>query len=524
MNKASAFKTQSWLPALVLGVLATAGCSNDEILGFDGIVPTDITRPQVTLTIPADAATGVFTNTAITATFSESMAPATLSDTTFLLTGPGATPVSGVVTYVVGSTTATFTPSAPLPTNTLFTATITTGATDLAGNALAGNQAPLPAASDYVWTFTTGATADATPPTVTLVSPADLATGVCLGQNVKATFSEPMDPATLTSVTFTLEVTAGGGPLAALVTYDAPSQIATLDPGADLLASTNYTATVTTGAEDLSGNGLAVNEVWTFTTGTGACAPASIALGAAEPFGIFGGSAGMTNTGIQTVIDGDIGTIATGTSSITGFHDSNGDVYTESVGANEGDVLGLIYTCTNSTTGPTSTGPNAVSCGIATDARLDAEAAYLALQGLPPGANPGQNLGNLTLAPGVYTAPGGDFLIEGGDLTLDAQGDPGATWVFQMATTLTVGGPGVAAPQSIVLAGGAQPKNIFWAVGSAATINAAGGGTMVGTILAEDGISFSTAGNTNILTLEGRALSLGASVTMVDTVINVPAP
>lgn len=522
MSKVKGFTDLSRVSALALGILA-AGCSNDEILGFDGIVPTDITRPQVTLTVPADAATGVFTNSAITATFSESMAPATISDTTFLLTGPGATPVSGAVTYVAGSVTATFTPSAPLPANTLFTATITTGATDLAGNALAGNQAPLPAASDYVWSFTTGAAADAIPPTVTLVSPTDLSTGVCLGQNAKATFSEPMDPTTLSGVTFTLEVTAGGGPLAALVTYDALTRIATLDPSADLLASTNYTATVTTGAEDLAGNALAVNEVWTFTTGSGPCAPATVPLDAAEPFGIFGGSAGMTNTGIQTVIDGDIGTIATGTSSITGFHDAQ-DVYTESVGANEGAVLGLIYTCTSSTTGPTSTGPNATSCGIATDARLDAEAAYLALQGLPPGANPGQNLGNLTLAPGVYTAPGGDFLIEGGDLTLDAQGDPDATWVFQMATTLTVGGPGVAAPQSIVLAGGAQPKNIFWAVGAAATINAAGGGTMVGTILAEDGVSFSTAGNTNILTLEGRALSLGASVTMVDTVINVPAP
>jgi len=114
--------------------------------------------------------------------------------------------------------------------------------------------------------------------------------------------------------------------------------------------------------------------------------------------------------------------------------------------------------------------------------------------------------------------------MEGGNLTLDAQGNANAVWVFQMASTLTVGGPGAAAPQSVILAGGAQAKNVFWQVGSAATINAGGGGTMVGTIIAQAGAAFSTVGNTSIVTLNGRALSLGASVTLVDTVVNVPAP
>ena len=87
-----------------------------------------------------------------------------------------------------------------------------------------------------------------------------------------------------------------------------------------------------------------------------------------------------------------------------------------------------------------------------------------------------------------------------------------------------MGGPGVAAPQSIILAGGAQAKNVYWQVGSFATINAAGGGTMVGTIMSQAGASFSTVGNVNLVTLNGRAISLGASVTLVNTVINVPAP
>lgn len=262
--------------------------------------------------------------------------------------------------------------------------------------------------------------------------------------------------------------------------------------------------------------------------------PATFAalLGTAARFGIFGGSAGMTNTGNQTVITGssgataDIGTTATGTSSITGFHDSApSDIYTEVPGVNVGNVTGKIYTCTNSTTGPTSAGVNAASCTTATNALAAAQTAYDTLVAQPAGPNPGAgNLANLTLAPGVFTAAAGSFKIEGGDLTLDAKGDPNAVWVFQMATTLRVGGPGAAAPQSIILAGGAQAKNVYWQVGSAATINAGGGGTMVGTIISKAGVSFSTAANTALTTLNGRALSLGASVTMVNTAITVPAP
>jgi hypothetical protein len=249
-----------------------------------------------------------------------------------------------------------------------------------------------------------------------------------------------------------------------------------------------------------------------------------INLGVAATFGTFGGTAGMTNQGTLTIVNGDIGTIATTTSSITGFHDAAGDIYTETT-LNKGAVTGAIYTCTNSTTGPTSAGPNAAYCAVATQASLDAGAAYLALVAEPTGGAspaPGANLAGLTLLPGVYTAPAGSFMIQGGDLTL--QGDANAVWVFQMATTLTVGGPGAAFPQNIILAGGALAKNVYWQVGSFATINAGGGGIMNGTIISQAGASFSTAGNVNPVTLNGRVLSLGASVTMVDTVINVPAP
>jgi hypothetical protein len=307
----------------------------------------------------------------------------------------------------------------------------------------------------------------------------------------------------------------------------ATGTIATFTPQAALTAGDTYSVTILGGAngvKDLAvpADEMLNNDTWTFTAGpaTGNCL-AAVPLKSVAAFGDLGGKAGMTNTGILTVINGNTGTTATGTSSVTGFNDTAGDVYTETP-ANIGMVNGTIYTCTNSTTGPTIT-ENLSYCAIADQALSDAQTAYTALASLPPGMNPGGNLGSQTLAPGVYTAPAGSFLIQGGDLTLDAGGNANAVWVFQMATTLTVGGPGVAAPQSIILSGGAQAKNVFWQVGTAATINAGGGGTMVGTIISQAGAAFSTVGSVDVVTLNGRALSLGASITLVDTVINVPA-
>jgi hypothetical protein len=319
---------------------------------------------------------------------------------------------------------------------------------------------------------------------------------------------------------------------AASVTLDvATGRIATFIPLNPLVPG-SYTATIKSGVsgiKDLAipANLLSSNSAWNFTVATPASAAnclTPISLGSASLFGDFGGSAGMTNSGVNTTINGNIGTIAVATSSITGFHDTAGDIYTETP-LNIGTVNGLIYTCTNSSHGPTATGPNAASCAIANQAELDTQFAFDALTALPAGSDPGAgNLGGLTLTPGVYTAAAATFMIQGGDLTLDAKGDANAVWVFQMASSLTVGGPGAALPQSVILTNGAQAKNVFWKVGSAATINAGGGGTMVGTIISPAGTTFSTAGNTDPVTLNGRVLSLGASTTMVNIVINVPAP
>ncbi len=500
-------------------------------------VTTDTTLPRVLSTVPTTTnpgpTTGVPTNTAIAAVFTEEMAPATINGTSFTLTGPGTTAVAGAVSYTVGAATATFTPSAALAANTTYTATITTAATDVAGNALAGNQAPLPAASNYVWTFTTAATVPPASVSVLSTNPVSGAASVCTNAAINATFNVPsglrMDSTTVDSATFTVTgpapaltpVTAGS-----VVLDAATGRIATFTPQSALTAGVTYTATIKGGAngvKDLAipANTMASDYVWSFTA-SNCTSPAPVALGSASTFGDFGGSAGMTNQGLLTVINGDIGTTAVSTL-VTGFHDAGPQcIYTETP-LNVGTVNGKIYTAPPPPTVGCPTEGTAATLAVATQARADALTAYNALVAMPAGPDPGAgNLANLVLTPGVYTAASGSFMIQGGNLTLDAQGNANAVFVFQMATSLTVGGPGAAFPQSVILVNGAQAKNVFWQVGSAATINAAGGGTMVGTIISQSGVTVSTAGNTTIVTLNGRAISLGAAVTLVDTVVNVP--
>ncbi len=110
---------------------------------------------------------------------------------------------------------------------------------------------------------------DTTPPTITGLAPADGATGVATTVSPTVTFSEPIDPATISGATFSLVAAGTTTPLAAAVTYDATSRTATLDPSATLADATTYTATVLggpTGVEDLAGIPLAADRSWSFTT------------------------------------------------------------------------------------------------------------------------------------------------------------------------------------------------------------------------------------------------------------------
>jgi hypothetical protein len=163
-----------------------------------------------------------------------------------------------------------------------------------------------------------------------------------------------------------------------------------------------------------------------FATSIFAQAPKAFApvLGNAATFAVFGGNAGITNQGVNTITHGSIGTVAASTL-ITGFHDGvTADVYTET-GSNVGNATGGIYTAVPSP-------GTATTSAFALQTLLDATTAY---NNISPAAQPGGidpaagELGGLTLIPGVYKAV--DFKITNVDLTLDAQGDPNAVWVFK---------------------------------------------------------------------------------------------
>jgi hypothetical protein len=146
---------------------------------------------------------------------------------------------------------------------------------------------------------------DTTPPTVTGTSPAADATGVAVSANVTGTFSEAMDPATVTSSTFTL--TTGTTTVPATVAYNSTDKVATLDPGADLAAGTTYTATIkggTSGVKDVAGNPLAQDRTWTFTTAAptdGGGTSETVTLTATADSYVSSGATG-TNYGTSTIM------------------------------------------------------------------------------------------------------------------------------------------------------------------------------------------------------------------------------
>ncbi|MFM9275197.1 Ig-like domain-containing protein [Pseudarthrobacter sp. NKDBFgelt] len=152
----------------------------------------------------------------------------------------------------------------------------------------------------------TGGGGDTTAPTVAAVSPNDQATGVAVNTSVTGTFSEAMDATTINGTTVTLK-NAAGAAVTAGVTYDATNRVVTLDPNADLAASTAYTASITTGAKDTTGNALATAKTWTFTTAAaagGGGTAETITLEALEDSYVSSGAT-TTDYGAATVLGVD---------------------------------------------------------------------------------------------------------------------------------------------------------------------------------------------------------------------------
>jgi hypothetical protein len=252
----------------------------------------DTTPPTVSSVTPASGANGVGLGTSVSATFSEPIAPASVTGTSFVLRDPGGNALAASVS--ASGSTATLQPSASLASSTTYTATLLSGSSgikDTAGNALASN---------FTWSFTTLAV-DTTPPTVASVTPADGATNVSLGTSVSATFSEPIAPASVTGTSFVLR-DPGGNALAASVS--ASGSTATLQPSASLASSTTYTATLlsgSSGVKDLAGNALASDFTWSFTTATVDVSPPSSTVAfptATSAYNSAGWNAGCSPSGI----------------------------------------------------------------------------------------------------------------------------------------------------------------------------------------------------------------------------------
>ncbi len=200
-----------------------------------------------------------------------------------------------------------------------------------------------------------------------------------------------------------------------------------------------------------------------------------IEMGTAASFSVLGGQS-VTNTG-PSMVAGDLG-VSPGTA-ISGFP--------------PGLAIGAMYSAT----------------AQAQQAQADLTVAYNDAAGRAPTANIAGDLGGLTLTSGVYQAAESIGLT--GDLTLDAQGDPAATFIFQIGSTLTTGSSG-----TITLTNDAQPCHVFWQVGSSATLGTST--NFAGTIMALTSVTLTTGA-----ALTGRALARNGSVTLDTNTITMPA-
>ncbi|MBF5041876.1 DUF3494 domain-containing protein [Aggregicoccus sp. 17bor-14] len=439
------------------------------------------TAPLLSGTTPADGATGISLNTRVTATFDSEMQP--LSATTFTLK-QGSTVIASALAHSTDGTIATLTPTVNLAPSTRYTATLSTEARSAAGDALA---------TARTWSFTTGTEADATPPQVRSTGPTANATGVATNRRLTATFSEAMDPVSLTSATFT--VRQGSTPVSGNVTYG-PGTLATFVPASSLAVNARFDATLSTGVRDLNGNALAAAYSWSFTTGTTAArGPAPVGLGTADDYAI------LAKTGVSSVPDstvtGDIGLGPAAASYLTGFSlvaDAT------NVFATSTQLVGRAYAANYAVPTPSNL----------TTAVSNMESAYTdaASRPTPDFLELGTgNLGGRTLAPGLYKWTSSVTVPT--DVTLS--GGANDVWILQSTGDLTL-----AANTRITLAGGALAKNIFWQIAGRATFGA--GAHFEGILLCKTDVTLQTGA-----TMNGRILSQ-TQVALQQATVTQPAP
>lgn len=217
---------------------------------FSTLDEADNTPPQIQSVSPSDTERSVPVDKIISAYFSETLDNASVNSSTFLVKQNGNS-VSGSIG--LSGSTISFTPNAALPHEAEVTALITTGVKDEAGN-------NLPA--DYEWSFVIMDEPDDISPEVTSTNPTANATHVDVKSLITATFSEPMNESTINSST--IIVTKEGDTVSGSISYSGNK--VTFNPNGDLREKKTYQVTITKGVEDLAGNALQSDFVWTFRT------------------------------------------------------------------------------------------------------------------------------------------------------------------------------------------------------------------------------------------------------------------
>lgn len=317
---------------------------------------------------------------------------------------------------------------------------------------------------------------EATSPQVLSSIPLDGATGVSLDGSVSATFSEAMDPDTLTASSFTLTSGDAAVPVAGTVVY--ADSIAVFRPAAPLTSSGSYTATISTDANSGLGVALAAAYSWSFT-GDRVLGPGGepVNLRSAGTYVVLA-KASISATGATAT--GDLGISPAAATYITGVSPMADPSTQYSTSA---QVIGKIY---------------ASDYGAPTPAKLtvainDMELAYTEASERTPGVLDlgAGNLGGMVLGPGVYRWVGGVSI----PTTLTLKGNATDVWIFQIAGTLDL-----TASISVVMIDGALPSNVFWKVSGAVTLGAMA--HLEGVLLAAAAVTSGAA-----TTIKGRVLS-----------------
>lgn len=322
-------------------------------------------------------------------------------------------------------------------------------------------------------------------PTVETTSPVDNESDIVRNKTITVTFDQAMDPATITTSTFTVK----SGSTNVQGTVEASGVNATFKATNTLNALSDYTVTLTTGAKSATGVALAQNKVWSFTTGGNSEPLNMVDLGSAGNYVILAKTA--INNSPNSAITGDLGISPAAGTFITGFAKTDATGY-----ATSAQVTGKIYAADMADPTPsnlTTAVENMITAYNDAAGRVNPDFVELYTG----------DIGGKTLTPGLYKWS--NTVLAPTSVTISGGAED--VWIFQISENLTV-----STDVQITLTGGAQAKNIFWQVAGEVTLGT--GSHFEGIILSMTGITMTTGA-----TLNGRMLAQTAVILDENTVV-----